>query len=147
MVRDGYDFYENTVLNGAFKRLVSVAAKGVDADLKTSAASILSYVSLPSSLAASPSSENRARRPGAATRPGAARVAAMAASGGGMNTTVATTSAATAAVAAAAAAAAAAAEGPAGNEVVVSASSARNSAVPAVTSTADVLDDLRALTE
>jgi hypothetical protein len=144
MVRDGYDFYENTVLNGAFKRLVSVAAKGVDADLKTSAASILSYVSLPSSLAASPSSENRARRPSAATRQtGAGRVAAMAASGGGMNTTVATTSAATAAVAAAAAAA----EGPAGNEVVVSASSARNSAVPAVTSTADVLDDLRALTE
>jgi hypothetical protein len=143
MVRDGYDFYENTVLNGAFKRLVSVAAKGVDADLKTSAASILSYVSLPSSLAASPSSENRARRPSAATRQtGAGRVAAMAASGGGMNTTVATTSAATAAVAAAAAA-----EGPAGNEVVVSASSARNSAVPAVTSTADVLDDLRALTE
>jgi len=143
MVRDGYDFYENTVLNGAFKRLVSVAAKGVDADLKTSAASILSYVSLPSSLAASPSSENRARRPSAATRQtGAGRVAAMAASGGGMNTTVATTSAATVAVAAAAAA-----EGPAGNEVVVSASSARNSAVPAVTSTADVLDDLRALTE
>ena len=87
MVRDGYDFYENSVLNGVFKRLVSVAAKGVDADLKSSAgtyfhifsvflscpvlfclvqscpnsntnpilrpfstASILSYVSLPSSL-------------------------------------------------------------------------------------------------
>ena len=37
MVRDGYDFYENSVLNGVFKRLVSVAAKGVDADLKSSA--------------------------------------------------------------------------------------------------------------
>ena len=40
MVRDGYDFYENSVLNGVFKRLVSVAAKGVDADLKSSAGTL-----------------------------------------------------------------------------------------------------------
>ena len=50
MVNNGYDFYDNIVLNGVFKRLVSVAAKGIDADLKSSAASILSYVNLPNSL-------------------------------------------------------------------------------------------------
>ena len=37
MVKNGYDFYENSFLNGVFKRLVSVAAKGINAeDLKTS---------------------------------------------------------------------------------------------------------------
>lgn len=30
MVGQGYDFYENSVLNGVFKRLVSVVGKGVD---------------------------------------------------------------------------------------------------------------------
>lgn len=30
MVAQGYDFYENSVLNGVFKRLVSVVGKGVD---------------------------------------------------------------------------------------------------------------------
>jgi hypothetical protein len=30
MVKDGYDFYENTVLNGVFKRLVSLTAKPED---------------------------------------------------------------------------------------------------------------------
>ena len=36
MVKNGYDFYENSFLNGVFKRLVSVAAKGINAeDLKT----------------------------------------------------------------------------------------------------------------
>jgi len=35
MVKNGYDFYENSFLNGVFKRLVSVAAKGINAeDLK-----------------------------------------------------------------------------------------------------------------
>jgi len=33
MSRDGYDFYENSVLNDIFKRLVNVAAQGVKADL------------------------------------------------------------------------------------------------------------------
>jgi hypothetical protein len=33
MVKSGFDFYENTLLNDVFKRLVSVAAKGMDADL------------------------------------------------------------------------------------------------------------------
>ena len=37
MVRYGYDFYENDMLNGVFKRLVSVAAKGVRADIEASA--------------------------------------------------------------------------------------------------------------
>ena len=37
MVRYGYDFYENDILNGVFKRLVSVAAKGVQADIDASA--------------------------------------------------------------------------------------------------------------
>lgn len=37
MVRYGYDFYENSVLNGVFKRLVSIAAKGVDADIDSAA--------------------------------------------------------------------------------------------------------------
>lgn len=31
MVKSGYDFYENTLLNDVFKRLVNVAAKGIDA--------------------------------------------------------------------------------------------------------------------
>jgi hypothetical protein len=30
MVKSGYDFYENTLLNDVFKRLVNVAAKGID---------------------------------------------------------------------------------------------------------------------
>ena len=38
MVRYGYDFYENDILNGVFKRLVSVAAKGGQADIDASAA-------------------------------------------------------------------------------------------------------------
>ena len=46
-MRDGYDFYENNVLNGVFKRLVSVAAKGVDADLKSSAGTYIDFSSLP----------------------------------------------------------------------------------------------------
>ena len=34
-MKNGYDFYENSFLNGVFKRLVSVAAKGINAeDLK-----------------------------------------------------------------------------------------------------------------
>jgi hypothetical protein len=37
MVRYGYDFYENDILNGVFKRLVSVAAKGISADLNATA--------------------------------------------------------------------------------------------------------------
>lgn len=143
MVRDGYDFYENAVLNGVFKRLVNVAAKGVDADLKTSAASILSYVTLPSSLSAPFPSEGRARRPGSAGKSGSGRGAGSVAPGGGVNAGDALGDAVvSAAIPAAATAAAAVAP-----DVVVSASSARNSAVPAVTSTADVLDDLRALTK
>lgn len=31
MTRYGYDFYENDILNGMFKRLVNVAAEGVGA--------------------------------------------------------------------------------------------------------------------
>lgn len=42
MSRDGYDFYENSVLNEVFKRLVSVAAKGVKADLSLSGDTFLS---------------------------------------------------------------------------------------------------------
>ena len=34
MIKQGYDFYENTFLNDVFKRLVSVTAKGIDAELK-----------------------------------------------------------------------------------------------------------------
>jgi hypothetical protein len=37
MVRYGYDFYENDILNGVFKRLVSVAATGVSADIYNTA--------------------------------------------------------------------------------------------------------------
>jgi pentatricopeptide repeat domain-containing protein 1 len=37
MVRHNYQFYENAALNGVFKRLVSVAAKSVDADLRSTA--------------------------------------------------------------------------------------------------------------
>ena len=33
MVQSGYDFYENSLLNDVFKRLVSVAAKGIEAEL------------------------------------------------------------------------------------------------------------------
>ena len=41
MVKNGYDFYENSFLNGVFKRLVSVAAKGINADdLKAAAPSL-----------------------------------------------------------------------------------------------------------
>ena len=43
MVKNGYDFYENSFLNGVFKRLVSVAAKGINADdLKTTDSLLLS---------------------------------------------------------------------------------------------------------
>lgn len=34
MARDGYSFYENNILNGVFKRLVNLAAVGIDADLQ-----------------------------------------------------------------------------------------------------------------
>jgi pentatricopeptide repeat protein len=37
MVSYNYQFYENVALNGVFKRLVSVAAKSVDADLRSTA--------------------------------------------------------------------------------------------------------------
>jgi hypothetical protein len=63
MVKNGYDFYENSFLNGVFKRLVSVAAKGINAeDLKTtdslissSSSSSLSSSTSTSSSSASPS--------------------------------------------------------------------------------------------
>ena len=62
MVKNGYDFYENSFLNGVFKRLVSVAAKGINAeDLKTtdslisSSSSSLSSSTSSSSSSASPS--------------------------------------------------------------------------------------------
>ena len=61
MVKNGYDFYENSFLNGVFKRLVSVAAKGINAeDLKTtdsliSSSSSSSLSSSTSSSSASPS--------------------------------------------------------------------------------------------
>lgn len=35
MGRKGYDFYDNPIINGAFKRLVKVAAGGVNASLPT----------------------------------------------------------------------------------------------------------------
>ena len=44
MVRYGYDFYENDILNGVFKRLVSVAASGVAADITATAASTVAEV-------------------------------------------------------------------------------------------------------
>lgn len=50
MIRDGYDFYENSVLNGVFKRLVIVASKGADADLQSAAADVMLSVNLPKSL-------------------------------------------------------------------------------------------------
>jgi pentatricopeptide repeat protein len=37
MERQGYDFYENTILNGVFKRLVKVASLGARADLRKAA--------------------------------------------------------------------------------------------------------------
>ena len=60
MVKNGYDFYENSFLNGVFKRLVSVAAKGINAeDLKTTdtliSSSSSSSLSSSSSSSASPS--------------------------------------------------------------------------------------------
>jgi hypothetical protein len=41
MIQRGYDFYENTFLDGVFKRLVDVAAVSVDAKFKASLLPIL----------------------------------------------------------------------------------------------------------
>jgi len=41
MTREGYDFYENTVLDGIFKRLISFASFTTDADLQRSTAAMV----------------------------------------------------------------------------------------------------------
>jgi len=52
MVQDGYDFYENAVLNGVFKRLISAVGTGVQPDLSKvtkDVASTVSVTTLPTS--------------------------------------------------------------------------------------------------
>ena len=43
MLRYGYDFYENRVLNGIFKRLVEIATIGYDLDLKQAMTEYFNY--------------------------------------------------------------------------------------------------------
>jgi hypothetical protein len=49
MIQYQYDFYDNSVLNGVFTRLVNVAARGVDADLKQAALQVARSLAQPMS--------------------------------------------------------------------------------------------------
>ena len=131
MVRDGYDFYENNVLNGVFKRLVSVAAKGVDADLKSSAAAILSYVSLPSSLAGTGGDGSSARSQSAYNNRGREGSHGRSGSGSGMQgkRVMGRDS------------------GMHGHDTVVTGRDMDGKSLVGAVTTDEVLDDLRALTE